>query len=75
MCMTKNVFDPFSLPNVWLVNSVQFLRRPEARGRQLYSRACNFKSLSALLAGNFYTCYVEPNGLPLLMDNGTTSFI
>ena len=51
--------------------SVRFLRRPSARGRQLYCRACNFKNVSALLAGNFHTCYVEPNGLPLLMDTWT----
>ena len=40
----------------------------------LYCRACNFKNVSALLAGKFYTCYIEPNGLPLLMDIGATRF-
>ena len=45
-----------------------FYAGPSARGRQLYCRACNFKSVSALWAGNFYTCHVEPNGVPLSMD-------
>ena len=36
-----------------------FYAGPSARGRQLYCRACNFK--------NFFTCYVDPNGLPRLM--------
>ena len=49
-----------------------FYAGPSARGRQLYCRACNFKNMSALLAGNIYTCYVERNSLPLLMDTGTT---
>ena len=59
---------------VKLSSVFDFYAGPSARGRQLYCRACNFKSVSALLAGKFYTCYVEPNGLSLLMDNGTTRF-
>ena len=51
-----------------------FYAGPSARGRQLNCRACNFKNVSALLAGNFYTCYVEPNDLPLLMDICATRF-
>ena len=51
-----------------------FYAGPSAQGRQLYCRACNFKNVSALLAGNFYTWYVEPNGLPMLMDTGATRF-
>ena len=43
-----------------------FYAGPSARGRQLYCRACNFKNVSALLAGNFYTSYIDPNRLPLL---------
>ena len=53
---------------------LDFYAGPSARGRQLYCRACNFKTVSALLAGNFYTCYFEPNGLSLLMDTGATGF-
>ena len=48
-----------------------FYAGPSARGRQLYCGACNFKNVSA---GNLYTCYVESNGLPLLMDTGATRF-
>ena len=51
-----------------------FYAGPSARGRQLYCRACNFKSVSALWAGNFYTCHVEPNGVPLSMDTDATRF-
>ena len=43
-----------------------------ARGGQLYCKACNFKNVSALLAGNFYTCCTESYGL--LMYTGPTRF-
>ena len=49
-----------------------FSAGPSARGRQLYCRACNFKNVSALLAGNFYTCSTESYGL--LMYTGSTRF-
>ena len=57
-----------------LVPVFDFYAGPSARGRQLYCRACNFKSVSALWAGNFYTCHVEPNGVPLSMDTDATRF-
>ena len=61
--------------NIHMMSPVlDFYAGPSARGRQLYCRACNFENVSALLAGNFYTCYVEPNDLPLLMNTGTTRF-
>ena len=49
-----------------------FSAGPSARGRQLYCRACNFKNVSALLAGNFYTCCTESCGP--LMYTGPTRF-
>ena len=65
----QNIFDDKST----LVLAVfDFYVGPWARGRQLYCRACNFKNVLVLLAGNFYTCYIELNSLPLLMDTGTT---
>ena len=84
----KTWFSPFTYPAsrtvLLLLKSIKFPYRllpvfdfyagPSARGRQLYCRACNFKNVSALLAGNFYTCYVEPNDLPLLMDICATRF-
>ena len=60
--------------NMRYTTSVRFLRRPEARGRQLYCWACNFKNVLALLAGNFYTSYIDLNRLPLLSDTGATRF-
>ena len=62
-------------PSVRLSAVFDFYAGPSARGRQLYCRACNFKNVSALLAGNFYTCYIEPNGLPLLMVLAQQDFI
>ena len=49
-----------------------FSAGPSARGRQLYCWACNFKNVSALLAGNFYTCCTESYGP--LMYTGPTRF-
>ena len=49
-----------------------FSAGPSARGRQLYCRACNFKNVSTLLAGNFYTFCTESYGL--LMYAGPTRF-
>ena len=51
-----------------------FYAGPSARGRQIYCRACNFKNVWALLAGNFCTSYIDPNRLPLFRDTGTTRF-
>ena len=56
----------------WRSPVVDFYAGPSARGRQLYCRACNFKNVSALLAGNFNTCRIELNGLPLLMYTATS---
>ena len=57
-----------------LVPVFDFYAGPSARGRQLYCRACNFKNMSALLTGNFYNSYIDPNRLPLLRDTDTTRF-
>ena len=51
-----------------------FYAGPSARGRQLYCWACNFKNVSALLAGSFFTSYIDPNRLPLLRDTDTKRF-
>ena len=56
--------DPWNLPGTALLGGFQspptvfdFYAGPSARGRQLYCWACNFKNMSALLTGNFYTPY------------------
>ena len=68
--MTLHIYRPSRFQRTWFgVNSCW---GPAARSRQLYCRACNFKNVSALLAGNFYTCYADPNGLQALTDTGTT---
>ena len=56
--------------SLWSV--FDFSAGPSARGRQLYCRSCNFKNVSAMLAGNFYTCCTGSYGL--LMHAGPTRF-
>ena len=63
-----------SFRNSHLWSVFDFYAGPSVRGRQLYCRACNLKKVSVLLAGNFYTSYIEPNRLLLLRDTGTTRF-
>ena len=73
--LCHNLCQCVSRLNLLYVSTVfDFYAGPSARGRQLYCRACNFKNVSALLAGNFYTSYIDPNRLPLLRDTGTTIF-
>ena len=75
LCSWKPAWSLKKCPHSMCLKPVfDFYAGPSVRGRQLYCRACNFKNVSALLAGNFYTSYIDPNRLPLLRDTGTTRF-